>query len=43
LEWVVGRDLEIDYRWGGVSFEMAQRLGGEVLSLSPGVVLSVGA
>jgi putative tryptophan/tyrosine transport system substrate-binding protein len=43
LGWVVGRDLQIDYRWGVVSFEMAQRLGGELLSLSPDVVLSVGS
>jgi len=32
LGWVVGRNLQIDYRWGVVSFEMAQRLGGELLS-----------
>jgi len=43
LGWVVGRNLQIDYRWGVVSFEMAQRLGGELLSLSPDVVLSVGS
>jgi hypothetical protein len=35
LGWVVGRNLQIDYRWGVVSPEMAQRLGGELLSLSP--------
>ena len=43
LGWVVGHNLQIDYRWGVVSFEMAQRLGGELLSLSPDVVLSVGS
>lgn len=43
LGWVVGRNLQIDYRWGVVSFEMAQRLGEELLSLSPDVVLSVGS
>ena len=43
LGWVVGRNLQIDYRWGVVSFEMAQRLGGELLSQSPDVVLSVGS
>jgi hypothetical protein len=31
----VGRNLQIDNRWGVVSPEMAQRLGGELLSLSP--------
>jgi putative tryptophan/tyrosine transport system substrate-binding protein len=43
LGWVVGRNLQIDYRWGVVSPEMARLLGGELLSLSPDVILSVGS
>ena len=43
LGWVVGRNLQIDYRWGVVSVEMAQRLGGELLSLSPDLIMSVGS
>jgi putative tryptophan/tyrosine transport system substrate-binding protein len=43
LGWVVGRNLQIDYRWGVVSPEMAQRLGGELLSLSPDLIMSVGS
>jgi len=42
LGWVVGRNLQIDYRWGVVSPEMAQRLGGELLNLSPDLIMSVG-
>jgi putative tryptophan/tyrosine transport system substrate-binding protein len=43
LGWVVGRNLQIDYRWGVVSPEMAQRLCGELLSLSPDLIMSVGS
>jgi putative tryptophan/tyrosine transport system substrate-binding protein len=43
LGWVVGRNLTIDYRWGVTSFETAQRLGGELLSLSPDVILCAGS
>jgi putative tryptophan/tyrosine transport system substrate-binding protein len=43
LGWVVDRNLTIDYRWGVTSFEMAQRLGGELLSLSPDVILCAGS
>jgi putative ABC transport system substrate-binding protein len=43
LGWIVGRNLQIDYRWGVVSPEMAQRLGGELLSLSPDLIMSVGS
>ena len=43
LGWVVGRNLAIDYRWGVVSFEMAQQLGVELLSLSPDVIFCAGS
>jgi putative tryptophan/tyrosine transport system substrate-binding protein len=42
LGWIVGRNLAIDYRWGVTSFEIGQRLGRELLSLSPDVILCVG-
>jgi putative ABC transport system substrate-binding protein len=42
LDWVVGRNLQIDYRWSVTSFELAQRLGAELLSLSPDVILCAG-
>ena len=28
--WTVGRNLQIDYRWGVTTPELAQRLGGEL-------------
>jgi putative tryptophan/tyrosine transport system substrate-binding protein len=40
--WIVGRNLQIDYRWGVTTPELAQRLGGELLSLSPDVILCAG-
>ena len=43
LGWVVGRNLQIDYRFGVISFEMAQRLGAELLNLSPDVILCAGS
>jgi putative tryptophan/tyrosine transport system substrate-binding protein len=41
LGWVVGRNLQIDYRYGVTSFEMAKRLGAELLNLSPDANLLV--
>jgi putative tryptophan/tyrosine transport system substrate-binding protein len=41
--WTVGRNLQIDYRWGVTTPELAQPLSGELLSLSPDVILSVGS
>ena len=43
LGWIVGRNLVIDYRWGVVSFEMAQQLGAELLSLAPDVIFCTGS
>jgi putative tryptophan/tyrosine transport system substrate-binding protein len=43
LGWVVGRNLAIDTRWDVTSFEAGQRLGTELLGLSPDVILSVGS
>src|SRR5215468_216725 len=41
--WTVGRNLQIDYRWGVTTPELAQRLCGELLSLSPDVILCSGS
>jgi len=43
LGWVVGRNLQIDYRFGVTSFEMAKQLGAELLNLSPNVILCAGS
>ena len=40
LGWVVGRNLQIDYRWGAINDETAQRFGADLLSLNPDVILS---
>jgi putative ABC transport system substrate-binding protein len=40
LGWVVGRNLQIDYRWGAINDEAAQRFGAELLGLNPDVILS---
>jgi putative ABC transport system substrate-binding protein len=41
--WVVGRNLQIDHRWGVTSPEMAQHMGAELLRLSPDVILCAGS
>jgi putative ABC transport system substrate-binding protein len=41
--WTVGRNLQIDYRWGVTTPELAQRLGDDLLSLSPDVILCSGS
>jgi putative tryptophan/tyrosine transport system substrate-binding protein len=41
--WTVGRNLQIDYRWGITTPELAQRFGGELLSLSPDAILCSGS
>jgi putative ABC transport system substrate-binding protein len=41
--WTVGRNLQIDYRWGITTPELAPRLGSELLSLSPDVILCAGS
>jgi putative ABC transport system substrate-binding protein len=43
LGWVVGRNLQIDYRYGVTSFEMAKQLGAELLSLSPDLIFCAGS
>jgi len=43
LGWKVGRNLQIDYRYGVVSFEMAQQLGAELLKLSPDAIFCAGS
>ena len=40
LGWVVGRNLQIDYRWGAINDETARRFGADLLSLNPDVILS---
>ena len=43
LGWVVGRNLQLDHRWGVVSPETAQRVAAELLSLKPDAILCSGS
>jgi putative ABC transport system substrate-binding protein len=43
LGWAVGRNLQLDIRYGMVSVETGKQLGGELLALSPDVILCAGS
>jgi putative tryptophan/tyrosine transport system substrate-binding protein len=43
LGWSVGRNLQLDIRYGMVSVETGKQLGGELLALSPDVILCAGS
>jgi putative tryptophan/tyrosine transport system substrate-binding protein len=43
LGWTVGRNLQIDYRWGAFDVERARRAGAELLSLAPDAILCGGS
>jgi putative ABC transport system substrate-binding protein len=42
LGWIVGRNLRIDYRWGGGDVERYRAIAAELTALRPDVVLAVG-
>src|SRR6516162_10759382 len=42
LGWTVGRDLQIDYRWGLGNADNNRRYAAELAALSPDVILSTG-
>jgi putative ABC transport system substrate-binding protein len=42
LGWIVGRNLRIEYRWGAGDVERYRALAGELVALSPDVLLAVG-
>ena len=43
LGWIVGRNLQIDYRWGAFDVERASRAGAELLGMKPDVILCGGS
>jgi putative ABC transport system substrate-binding protein len=43
LGWIIGRNLHIDHRWGAISPETSGRLGADLLSLAPDVMLCAGS
>jgi putative ABC transport system substrate-binding protein len=42
LGWVVGRNVRIDYRWGGGDLEHYHVIAAELIALSPDVILALG-
>jgi putative ABC transport system substrate-binding protein len=40
LGWIEGRNLHIDYRWGGTDINLLQRLAKEIVAAKPDVILS---
>ena len=42
LGWTVGRNLQIDYRWGAADADRGRRYAAELAALAPDVILSVG-
>jgi putative ABC transport system substrate-binding protein len=43
LGWNVGRNVQIDYRWGGGDTTRYPTLAAELVALAPDVILAVGA
>jgi putative ABC transport system substrate-binding protein len=43
LGWMVGRDLQIDYRWPGGEAASIRRDAAEVVALAPDVIMTVGS
>jgi ABC-type uncharacterized transport system substrate-binding protein len=43
LGWTVGRDLQLDYRWGGGNVERYRIFAAELVALTPDVLVTVGA
>ena len=42
LGWIVGRNVRLEYRWGGGEVDRYRALAAELLALSPDVVLAMG-
>ena len=42
LDWIVGRNVRIDYRWGAGDVERYRVIAAELIALSPDVVLAFG-
>jgi putative tryptophan/tyrosine transport system substrate-binding protein len=43
LGWTVGRNLQIDYRWGSGDADLSRRNAAELAALAPDVILATGA
>ena len=42
LGWIVGRNIQIDYRWGGGNVELYRRYVAELVAMAPEVILATG-
>src|SRR6266436_1533411 len=42
LGWIVGRNVRIEYRWGGGDLEHYHVIAAELIALSPDVILALG-
>src|SRR5262245_28677089 len=43
LGWTVGRNVQIDYRWGAGDADRIRKLAAELVALAPDVILSAGS
>src|SRR5262249_43627162 len=43
LGWALGRNIQIDYRWGGADRDLIRRYANELLDLKPDVLLAAGS
>src|SRR5262249_13756257 len=43
LGWTVGRNVQIDYRWGAGDAERIRKFAAELVALAPDVILSTGS
>src|SRR5262245_44532078 len=43
LGWTVGRNVQIDYRWGAGDADRFRKLAAELVALAPDVILSAGS
>ena len=40
--WTIGRNVRVDYRWGGGDLELFRRYAAELIALKPDVILAAG-
>ena len=43
LGWIIGRNLRVDYRWGGGDADVIRKHAAELAALAPDVILAHGA
>jgi putative ABC transport system substrate-binding protein len=43
LGWTVGRNVQIDYRWGAGNADRIRKFAAELVALAPDVILSAGS